>query len=71
MRAAWAQHDTFFTSYVYKHACARKIDDVKPTVQNSRVCTRRAHNSLQMHTCMSGMHTSNLDYACMQIVSQG
>ena len=24
-----------------------------------------------MHVCMSGMHTPNLDYACMQIVSQG
>ena len=24
-----------------------------------------------MHTCMSGMHTPNLDYVCMQIVSQG
>ena len=23
-----------------------------------------------MHTCKSGMHTPNLDYACMQIVSQ-
>ena len=24
-----------------------------------------------MHACMSGMHTPNLDYVCMQIVSQG
>ena len=24
-----------------------------------------------IHMCMSGMHTPNLDYACMQIVSQG
>ena len=24
-----------------------------------------------MHACMSGMHTPNLDYACMQIASQG
>ena len=23
-----------------------------------------------MHTCMSGIHTPNLDYTCMQIVSQ-
>ena len=23
-----------------------------------------------MHTCMLGMHTPNLDYACIQIVSQ-
>ena len=24
-----------------------------------------------MHACMSGMHMPNLDYVCMQIVSQG
>ena len=24
-----------------------------------------------MHVCISGMHTPNLNYACMQIVSQG
>ena len=24
-----------------------------------------------MQACMSGMHTPNLDYVCMQIVSQG
>ena len=24
-----------------------------------------------MHACMSGMHTPNLDYVCMHIVSQG
>ena len=51
--------------------CARKIDDIKSTVQSSCVCTRHVHNSWQMHVCMSGMHTPNLDYMCMQIVSQG
>ena len=50
---------------------AHKIDDVKSTVQIDRVCTRRVHDSLQMHTCMSGMQMPNLDYVCMQIVSQG
>ena len=40
---------------------AHKIDDVKPTVQSSHVCTRCVHDSLQMHVCMSGMHTPNLD----------
>ena len=29
------------------------------------------HDSMHMHACMSGMHTPNLDYVCMQIVSQG
>ena len=24
-----------------------------------------------MHACLSGMHTPNLDYVCMQFVSQG
>ena len=60
-----------FISHTYKPVCARKIDDVKPTVQSSHVSTRCVHDSLQMHACMSGMHTTNLDYACMQIVSQG
>ena len=66
------QHGLDMTiSHACKPACACKIDDVKPTVHCSRVCTRRVHNSLQMHACMLGIHTPNLDYACMQIVSQG
>ena len=71
MRAAWAQHDTFFISHVCKHAYALKIDDVKPTMQSFCVHTRRVHGSLQMHVCMSGMCTPNLDYTYMQIVSEG
>ena len=35
----------------------------KALVYTLDVCT--------MHACMSGMHTANLDYVCMQIVSQG
>ena len=69
MCAAWARHDTFFVSHTCKHVCARKIDNVKPTVQSSHVRTRSVNASLQMHVCMSGMHMPNLDYACMQIVS--
>ena len=53
------------------HNSARKIDDVKPTLQSSHARTRCVHNSLQMHACMSGMHMPNLDYACLQIVSHG
>ena len=45
MRTAWARHDTFFISHACKPACARKIGDVKPTVQSSRVCTRRVHDA--------------------------
>ena len=60
-----------FILHTCKPACACKIDDIKPTVQSSHVHTRHVHDSLQMHVCMSGMHTPNLDYACMQIVSQG
>ena len=70
MRAAWARHNTFFISHACKHACACKIDDIKLTVQSSCVRTRHVHNSLQMYACMSGMHTPNLNYTCMQIVSQ-
>ena len=61
----------FFILHVCKHACACKIDDVKPTVQSSRECTICVDDSLKMHACMSGMHTPNSEYACMQIVSQG
>ena len=67
MCAAWAQQNMFFISYMCKHA----TDDVKPTMQSSHVRTRCVHNSLQMHTFMLGMHTPNLDYACMQIVNSG
>ena len=52
-------------------ARAYKIDDVKPTVQINRVRTRHVHDSLQMHTYMSEKQSPNLDYVCMQIVSQG
>ena len=45
MREARARHDTFFISHACKPACARKIDDVKPTVQSSHVRTRRVHDA--------------------------
>ena len=60
-----------FISQTSKHACAHRIDDIKPTMQSSSVRNRRVHDSLQMHACMSGMHMPNLDYVCMQIVSRG
>ena len=71
MRAAGTRHEMFFISYVCKYPCACKIDDIKPTMQSSSVRTKHVHDSLQMRACMSGMHIPNLDYACMQIVSQG
>ena len=43
--AARARHDTFFILHACKPSCARKVDDVKPTVQSSRVCTRRVHDA--------------------------
>ena len=66
MHMAWAQHDTFFISHVCKYACACKIDDIKFIVQSychSHVYTRYVHDNVQTHTCMSEMHTPNLD--CM------
>ena len=57
----------FFISHACKPACACKIGDIKPTVQSSRVSTRCVHDA-RMHV---RMHTPYLDYACMQIVSQG
>ena len=55
MRAAWARHDTFFISHACKPECARKIGDVKPTVQSSRVCTRHVHDAL-MHVAKFELH---------------
>ena len=39
------RHDTFFISHACKPVCARKIDDVKPTVQSSYVSTISVHNA--------------------------
>ena len=36
-----------------------------------RIALVYALNMCSMHKCMSGIHMPNLDYACMQIVSQG
>ena len=71
MHVAWARHDMFFISHMCKNMCAHRIDNVKPIIQSSRVYTRHVHDSLQTHACMSGMHTPNLNYVCMQIVNQG
>ena len=46
--------------------CARKIGDVKPTVQSSCVCTRRVHDA---HVHVWNAHV-NFGLR-MQIVSQG
>ena len=45
MHAARARHDMFFISHSCKPACVCKIDDVKPTVQSSHVCTTRVHDA--------------------------
>ena len=62
-------HDTtrFVISHVCKPACARKIGDIKPTVQ----ALMYALDMCMMHTCMLGIHMPNLYYMCMHIVSQG
>ena len=54
------QH-VFFILHTCKHACACKIDDIKPIVQSSHVYTRCVHSGLQMYVCMSGTHMPNLD----------
>ena len=57
----------FFISRACKPVCSRKIDDIKSTVQSSRVHTRRLHDA---HMHVRNAHAT-FDYACMQIVSQG
>ena len=44
------------------HCYTCKIDDVKPIIQNSHVCSRHVHDSLLTHVCMSGMHAPSLNY---------
>ena len=59
-----ARHDTFFILHACKPACARKIGDVKPIVQSSRVHTRRVHN-VRVH-----VRNAHAKFG-MQIGSQG
>ena len=62
-------HDTTlfsFHTHASLHVYARLVISnlpCKALMYALDVCT--------MHTCMSRMHTPNLDYGCMQIVSQG
>ena len=70
MSAAWARHDRFFILHACKHVCVCTIDDVKPIVQSSCVRTRCVHNSLPIHTSISGRHMPNLDYVHFGICIQ-
>ena len=59
------QHELNTTCFSF-HTHARWMTSnllCKPLVYTLDMCMN--------HACMSGMHTPNLDYACMQIVSQG
>ena len=60
MFAARRNINLFNLYYVYKHACAHKIYDVKPIVQSTCVNTSHMHDTLQKHVCMSGMYMPNL-----------
>ena len=57
---ACTQHDMFFISLAYMHACACKINDVETLMQSTRVCSRYVHDNLHDHTCMSVTYTLNL-----------
>ena len=73
MHAAWALQTTLFISHMCKYACAHKIDDIKPIIQSTHICTRHVYYCFQAHMCLSVMHVPNLEcvhLACMQIVSQ-
>ena len=71
MCAAYGLDATHLSFYMYMHTsirmCARKIDDVKPIVQNSRILTRHVHDILQKHVCI---HTCQIWITCMQIVAK-
>ena len=70
MHAARARHGTFFISHECKPAFACKIGDVKPTVQSSCVRTKCVHDA-RVHVRNAHAKIINLNYTCMQIVSQG
>ena len=55
----------FFILLAYVHACACKIDDVEALVQKTCVLTRRVHNNLHEHVCMSVTYMPNL--VCMHV----
>ena len=43
------------------HACVvHEIDDVEALVQSTSICTRRMHDNLHKHACMSVMYLPNL-----------
>ena len=67
MHATRERHNMFFIhTHASLHVHARLVTSnllCKALVYTLDMCT--------MHVCMSGMYMPNLDYACMQIVSQG
>ena len=68
MCAAWAQHDMFFMLHASKHACAQKIDDVEPFIQNTHVYTRHTHDIYRyMHACMSGTYNFMLNLVSVHV----
>ena len=56
MCAPCTRHSMFFNL----HACACEIKYVEALVQNTCVLTRRVHDNLHKHVCMSVMCTPNL-----------
>ena len=53
---------------IYSHnacVCMHKINEIEALVQSSHVCTRRVHDKLHEHMCMSVMYTPNL--VCMHV----
>ena len=66
MRAAWARHDTFsFHTRASMRVHARLMASNLPCI-----AIMYALDVCIIHACMSGMHTPNLNYVCMQIISQ-
>ena len=62
-------HDTTCFSF---HTCASLRVHARLMTSNLPcIALVYALDMCMMHVCMSAMHTPNLDYACMQIVSQG
>ena len=65
------QHGLDMTYFLF-HMCASMCVHTRLVMSNLPcIALMYALDVCTMRACMSGMHTPNLDYACMQIVSQG
>ena len=65
------QHGFDMTRFSFNMPASMRVHARLMTLNLPCIALMYAIDVCTMHACMSGMHTQNLDYTCMQIVSQG